>query len=95
MRRSVEFMEWKASWWKSLIGKRKASMGVAAGLSAYALRQEYQFKSLAAKFTMQWKPLLSMDVLDTKELRKRRHRAQLVANYHPLSSPDKCVNFPL
>ena len=72
MRRSVEFLNWKATWWTSLVGKRAVGNDLDAGLQAYALRQATQFHALASKFTLLWEPLLSISVLDTANFRKRR-----------------------
>ena len=72
MRRTVEYLGWKARWWSSQVGKRQVGNELSAGLRAYALRQASQHKTLALKFSNQWKPLLSTQVLDTKEWRKRR-----------------------
>ena len=75
MRRTTKYLGWKANWWRSQIGQRQTGNELAAGLRAYALRQAYQLETLAAKFAEQWKPLLSIQALDTTELRKRRIRS--------------------
>ena len=59
MRRIVEFLLWKASWWREQKNaRREVPDDLADGLAAYAAKQEDVNRSLATSFAVKWHPLL-------------------------------------
>jgi len=55
MRRTVAYLEWKASWWKAQALRRIVDdPALELGLSAYAYRQESLLTSLAASSALKW-----------------------------------------
>ena len=63
MRRTVEFLRWKAKDWIEHRGRREVEPDIQRGLEAYALRQAYQFKAIATKFSSAWHDILSLNNL--------------------------------
>jgi hypothetical protein len=58
MRRVLQFLEWRAGWWRSLIGLREGLQPEAAlreGHLAYAWKQAAYMDGLAARFRKTWK----------------------------------------
>ena len=64
MRRTVAFLRWWADWWNGQAGRRQAGGRLQNGLDAYAKRQSFQLKSLAANFCSAWHRILSINDLD-------------------------------
>ncbi|TDL14368.1 hypothetical protein BD410DRAFT_734211 [Rickenella mellea] len=64
MRRTIAFLEWRARWWRSLIGQRTdVSPSLASGLVAYALKQSHIQMQLAQHFSKLWRPVLHQHCL--------------------------------
>jgi hypothetical protein len=64
MRRVLQFLIWKASWWRSrdcnhtgLLGAGAPVDRLADGLSSYAARQAAMYDRLGAKFRRLWAPV--------------------------------------
>ncbi|KIL55654.1 hypothetical protein M378DRAFT_17763, partial [Amanita muscaria Koide BX008] len=59
MRRTVAYLEWKASWWHSQATRRKTDDAIVQqGLQAYAERQAHLMKKLASSCAERWVPTL-------------------------------------
>jgi hypothetical protein len=54
MRRTLEFLQWKAKWWLSRSDLRSAEPGVAEGLRAFAQGQAELQLSLSKEFRSIW-----------------------------------------
>ena len=55
MRRSIQFCEWKMSWWDSQKGQRKATPShTAKGIVAYAAEQANAERQRAASWASHW-----------------------------------------
>ncbi|KAJ6605141.1 hypothetical protein B0H10DRAFT_607302 [Mycena sp. CBHHK59/15] len=57
MRRVRQFLDWRAGWWRSLVGLRSAMQPDAAlreGHAAYAGKQAGYMAGLSARFTKMW-----------------------------------------
>lgn len=55
MRRVLEFLEWRASWWEQRSERRTVTdRGVSEGLRAYGLRQAALQRALATDFSLTW-----------------------------------------
>ena len=66
MRRTVVYLEWKATWWKRQVNRRLVDDPLLAqGLSAYAHRQADMLSMLATNFIQKWVPLLNKSGADT------------------------------
>jgi hypothetical protein len=70
MRRVLEFLEWKASWWDEQETRRTdIAPDLSEGLQAYAVDQARFQRSLAASFRIMWKtPLPLVDETNTEEI---------------------------
>ncbi|KAJ7698223.1 hypothetical protein B0H14DRAFT_2417944, partial [Mycena olivaceomarginata] len=57
MRRVLQFMDWRADWWMSLVGLRAGVQDEALreGHEAYAVRQAGYMKGIRDRFAAQWK----------------------------------------
>lgn len=61
MRRTVEYLRWKASWWEQRAHMRQnVDPALASGLEAYAYRQASVYVGLADKFQTMWTSALSV-----------------------------------
>ncbi|PPQ99597.1 hypothetical protein CVT26_009183 [Gymnopilus dilepis] len=68
MRRTLEFLEWKAKWWASQAQRRVVDKVLAEGLQAYAHRQARIQRDLATRFRRLWKnPLADSTTTSAKE----------------------------
>ncbi|KAL0572490.1 hypothetical protein V5O48_009477 [Marasmius crinis-equi] len=70
MHRTLEFLAYKAKWWRGRLGKRAVSGDLQEGLTAFALGQESIQLRLAAEFKVRWsKPLAELEksVVDEPE----------------------------
>ncbi|PPQ76759.1 hypothetical protein CVT24_012280 [Panaeolus cyanescens] len=67
MRRVLEFLEWKASWWKNQAEARvlTGDKPLAEGLKAYAIRQSINQIGLKSKFKTLWDSPLELQGSDT------------------------------
>ena len=65
MRRTVEFLRWKANRWLQTADEHRSSDSLHKGFDAYANRQANQFMMLSSKFCARWKDILSVNGLDT------------------------------
>lgn len=65
MRRVLEFLEWKATWWDGRWrGLPDAAPALAEGLRSYAVDQAMLQRSLAASFRLLWRtPLANVDTV--------------------------------
>lgn len=55
MRRVLRYLEWQAGWWRERLAPRPdASLGVAAGIRAYALKQADLHKRIGNFFENKW-----------------------------------------
>lgn len=60
MRRTVEYLRWKASWWEQRAHMRQiVDPTLASGLDAYAYRQSSVYVGLADKFQTMWTSTLA------------------------------------
>ena len=59
MRRVVEYLDWKAQWWRSQ-GTRRTGLSpmVMRGLGAYTTRQALVYEQMAKSFAGDWYPSL-------------------------------------
>ncbi len=65
MKRTVVYLEWKASWWKEHMKRRIVEDPILAqSLLAYSERQAYLWKKLAASCVEKWIPLLKKSGAD-------------------------------
>ncbi|KAI0764426.1 hypothetical protein BC629DRAFT_1293606, partial [Irpex lacteus] len=73
MRRTVVFLEWKASWWRDQIRERcyRTSLAIARGLAAYAEKQASNHEKLAQSFLALWKPFFDEKKLSAPWLKDR------------------------
>jgi hypothetical protein len=57
MRRVLQFMDWRADWWMSLVGLRAGMQDEALreGHEGYAVRQAGYMKGIRDRFAAQWK----------------------------------------
>ncbi|KAJ7248075.1 hypothetical protein C8J57DRAFT_1673431 [Mycena rebaudengoi] len=61
MRRIIQYLNWKADWWRSRVGLREnIDAKQLEGDRAYALRQAALKEALAASFAAKWEPLTAM-----------------------------------
>jgi hypothetical protein len=59
MRRTIYFLEWKATWWSELSFSRPdAQPAVQSGICAYAAKQAAVCRSMAMSFAKSWHPSL-------------------------------------
>ncbi|EMD40257.1 hypothetical protein CERSUDRAFT_28712, partial [Gelatoporia subvermispora B] len=58
MRRIVEFLRWKACWWRGQRDRRVVDAVLLRGLNAYAEKQAAVFEGLALTFARRWMPYL-------------------------------------
>ena len=59
MRRVLEFLTWRASWWRSRPSHRETvDTALASGLIAYSEKQAVVLERLAQSFAKQWSPIL-------------------------------------
>jgi hypothetical protein len=59
MRRVLQFLGWRAEWWRSLVGLRAESQSPALreGHAAYAHRQAAYMEGLQSRFRSQWRDI--------------------------------------
>ena len=62
MRRTAEFLRWRAKCWLQMANERNP---LHQGFVAYARRQANQFTVLSLKFCARWKGILTANGLDT------------------------------
>jgi hypothetical protein len=58
MRRVLQYLRWRAGWWRSLVGLRDAlqpDTALREGHFAYACKQAAYMEGLAARFEATWK----------------------------------------
>ncbi|KAJ7864121.1 hypothetical protein B0H14DRAFT_3862645 [Mycena olivaceomarginata] len=61
MRRTLQFLRWRAGWWAAKVGQRGLPEGPQCeGETAYALRQAKNQTQLADEFTEEWKALAEL-----------------------------------
>ncbi|TDL19767.1 hypothetical protein BD410DRAFT_751691, partial [Rickenella mellea] len=60
MKRTITFLQWRAHWWRSQVGRRAdvLSPSLASGLMAYALKQADIQMQLVHHFSKLWEPAL-------------------------------------
>ena len=59
MRRTIEFLHWKAHWWTNQGFRRQVPcVALQSGLQAYSLKQAAVCHALACSFAREWYPLL-------------------------------------
>lgn len=64
MERTLKFLEWKARWWLTQKGLRRAALEITHGLNAYANSQAAVYNTLASSFARRWVPLLNTHHID-------------------------------
>ncbi|KAL0568243.1 hypothetical protein V5O48_013754 [Marasmius crinis-equi] len=70
MHRTLEFLAYRARWWRGRMGKRAVSADMQEGFTAYALKQEAIQQRLSNSFKSQWtKPLgeIEKSIVDEPE----------------------------
>lgn len=63
MRQTVAFLQWKATWWRSLAADH-IRINIQRGMTAYRHRQEVQLLRLAKQFARLWHPALQAGSFD-------------------------------
>ncbi|TDL15288.1 hypothetical protein BD410DRAFT_732930, partial [Rickenella mellea] len=63
MRRTLVFLEWRAVWWETRIGRRLETADMTSGLRAYAMKQAAVQRGLAKRFAKLWVPFLRKNSL--------------------------------
>ena len=65
MRRTLRYLEWQAAWWDERVDSRPAATAqVRAGVRAYAKKQAWEHRRLAAHFKSVWEK----NVIDNTEV---------------------------
>ncbi len=59
MQRTVTFLQWKVTWWRSLAAEH-IHVDIQKGMTAYRHRQEAQLLCLAKQFAQSWLPTLQV-----------------------------------